>query len=68
MDSWKVPVLLLPMSLGIGGAETQVVSLAKHLKKRGWSVLVASAGGSWWPHWNKRASSTISRPSTPALL
>lgn len=45
MDSWKVPVLLLPMSLGIGGAETQVVSLAKHLKKRGWSVLVASAGG-----------------------
>ncbi|MGE5580092.1 MAG: glycosyltransferase family 4 protein [Bacillota bacterium] len=45
MDSWKVPVLLLPMSLGIGGAETQVVSLAKHLRGRGWDVLVASAGG-----------------------
>jgi len=45
MDSSKVPVLLLPMSLGIGGAETQVVSLAKHLKSRGWDVHVASAGG-----------------------
>jgi len=41
----KVPLLLLPMSLGIGGAETHVVSLAKHLMRRGWEVHVASAGG-----------------------
>lgn len=41
----KVPLLLLPMSLGIGGAETHVVSLAKHLRRRGWDVCVASAGG-----------------------
>lgn len=41
----KVPVLLLPMSLGIGGAETHVVGLAKHLRSRGWDVCVASGGG-----------------------
>jgi glycosyltransferase involved in cell wall biosynthesis len=41
----KVPVLLLPMSLGIGGAETHVVGLARHLSARGWDVRVASAGG-----------------------
>ena len=33
------------MSLGIGGAETHVVSLAKHLSARGWDVHVASGGG-----------------------
>ncbi len=33
------------MSLGIGGAETHVVSLAKHLLARGWDVHVASGGG-----------------------
>jgi glycosyltransferase involved in cell wall biosynthesis len=33
------------MSLGIGGAETHVVSLATHLKALGWDVHVASGGG-----------------------
>lgn len=41
-----VPILLLAMSLEMGGAETHVVSLAKNLKVRGWDVAVASAGGS----------------------
>lgn len=41
----RVPILLLPMSLGIGGAETHVVGLAKHLKARGWDVHVVSGGG-----------------------
>lgn len=41
----KGTVLMLPMSLDIGGAETHVVCLAKSLKKRGWSVLVSSSGG-----------------------
>lgn len=39
------PILLLTMSLGLGGAETHVVSLAKNLKSRSWDVAVASAGG-----------------------
>lgn len=41
----SVPVLLLPMSLDVGGAETHVVGLARGLKARGWEVHVASAGG-----------------------
>lgn len=39
-------ILLLTMSLELGGAETHLVSLAKNLKARGWDVTVASAGGS----------------------
>ena len=38
-------VLLAAMSLGIGGAETHVVELAKALSRAGVSVTVASAGG-----------------------
>ena len=33
------------MRLGIGGAETHVVELAKELKRRGYNVIVASKGG-----------------------
>lgn len=43
--SGKKPILMLPMSLDIGGAETHVVGLARSLKERGWPVYVASAGG-----------------------
>ncbi|MEW6082511.1 MAG: glycosyltransferase [Bacillota bacterium] len=38
-------VLMTAMSLDLGGAETHVVSLARHLKARKHQVLVASAGG-----------------------
>lgn len=38
-------VLLLSMSLDLGGAETHVISLAKALQRRGMRVLVASNGG-----------------------
>lgn len=41
----KPAVLHLLMSLGLGGAETHVVSLTKNLKHLGWPVLVASYGG-----------------------
>jgi glycosyltransferase involved in cell wall biosynthesis len=41
----RPPILLATMSLGLGGAETHVISLAAGLKKRGWQVIVASAGG-----------------------
>lgn len=41
----RPPVVLATMSLGLGGAETHVVSLATRLKRRGWHVIVASAGG-----------------------
>jgi glycosyltransferase involved in cell wall biosynthesis len=38
-------ILLTTMSLGIGGAETHIVELAKGLKKEGYHVVVASNGG-----------------------
>ena len=45
MAKSKASVLMLPMSLGIGGAETHVISLSKGLKSLGWQVYVASHGG-----------------------
>lgn len=39
------PVLLAAMALELGGAETHVISLARELKRRGYTVVVASAGG-----------------------
>lgn len=38
-------ILLTTMSLGIGGAETHIVELAKGLKREGFHVVVASNGG-----------------------
>lgn len=58
----KVPVLLLPMSLGIGGAETHVVSLATHLSKNGWDVRVASAGGELVKHLSSAGIEHIETP------
>ena len=40
-------VLLATMGLGIGGAETHIVELAKGLKKKGLEVIVASNGGAY---------------------
>lgn len=37
------------MGLGIGGAETHIVELAKELRRRGNDVAVASAGGVYVP-------------------
>ncbi len=45
MPESKGSVLMLPMGLDIGGAETHVISLAKGIKRLGWQVLVASSGG-----------------------
>ncbi|HWI61029.1 MAG TPA: glycosyltransferase family 4 protein [Symbiobacteriaceae bacterium] len=39
------PILLAAMALDLGGAETHVISLARELKRRGHTVMVASAGG-----------------------
>lgn len=39
------PVLLAAMALELGGAETHVISLAHELRRRGHTVVVASAGG-----------------------
>lgn len=38
-------ILMTTMSLGIGGAETHIVELAKELVRRGMDVVVASNGG-----------------------
>lgn len=45
MATSKGKVLMLPMGLGIGGAETHVISLSKSLRSLGWNILVASSGG-----------------------
>jgi len=45
MAKSKASVLMLPMSLDIGGAETHVISLAKGIQSLGWQVYVASNGG-----------------------
>jgi len=45
MTSRKVRILMLAMSLDIGGAETHVVGLARALKAKNWDVYVASNGG-----------------------
>ncbi len=38
-------ILMVTMSMGIGGAETHILELSKALKKRGIDVEIASAGG-----------------------
>ncbi|MCD8391191.1 MAG: polysaccharide pyruvyl transferase CsaB [Firmicutes bacterium] len=40
-------ILLATMQLGIGGAETHIVELAKELKRRGFNVIAASNGGDY---------------------
>lgn len=45
MPKSKGSVLMLPMGLDIGGAETHVISLARGMKRLGWQVFVASSGG-----------------------
>lgn len=42
-------ILMVTMSLDIGGAETHIVELARELTRRGYEVLVASNGGSYVP-------------------
>ena len=38
-------IFMATMGLGIGGAETHIVELAKELKARGHEVVIASNGG-----------------------
>ena len=45
MAKSKASVLMLLMSLDIGGVETSVISLAKGMQALGWKVYVASKGG-----------------------
>lgn len=42
MTESRPRIALLTTGLGKGGAETQLVRLARHLRRRGWSVLVIS--------------------------
>lgn len=42
-------ILMTTMSLGIGGAETHIVELAKELHARGNEVMIASGGGVYVP-------------------
>jgi len=44
-DIMNKNILMLLMKLDIGGAETHVVELSKELKKRGFNIVIASAGG-----------------------
>jgi polysaccharide pyruvyl transferase CsaB len=41
----SLKILMTTMSLGIGGAETHIVELAKALRRRGVEVVIASNGG-----------------------
>lgn len=41
----KQKILMITMSLDIGGAETHIVELSKELKRRGYDIIVASNGG-----------------------
>ena len=45
MKNKKLKILLLTDRLGVGGAETHIISLCKALEERGHSVTVASSGG-----------------------
>lgn len=42
-------ILMVTMSLGIGGVETHITELTKELIRRGHRVTVASAGGVYVP-------------------
>lgn len=45
MKNKKLKILLLTDRLGVGGAETHIISLCKALEERGHTVTVASSGG-----------------------
>ena len=47
MQEKGLKILLATMQLGIGGAETHIVELAKELKRQGHTVIVASNGGEY---------------------
>ena len=40
-------ILMVTMSLDIGGAETHIAELSKELKKRGFDIVIVSNGGVW---------------------
>ena len=40
-------IMLSTMQLGIGGAETHIVELAKELKRQGYNIIVTSNGGAY---------------------
>lgn len=47
MQGKGLKILLATMQLGIGGAETHIVELAKELKRQGHTVIVVSNGGEY---------------------
>ena len=64
-------ILMLTMALGIGGAETHILELARELVRRGDSVTVASRGGVFVPALEDAGAHHIEAPldsKTPAAL
>ena len=47
MKQKKCNLLIVQLSLDIGGAETHIVELALELNRRGYHVVVASNGGAY---------------------
>ena len=56
-------IFMATMGLGIGGAETHIVELAKELKARGHEVVIASNGGVYVAEVEDPA---LRRPHAPA--
>ena len=56
-------IFMATMGLGIGGAETHIVELAKELKARGHEVVIASNGGVYVA---EVEAAGIRRPHAPA--
>ena len=55
-------ILMVTMSLGIGGVETHITELTKELIRRGHRVTVASAGGVYVPEITASGASHVTLP------
>lgn len=59
-------IFMATMGLGIGGAETHIVELAKELKARGHEVVIASNGGVYVAGGRGGGDPALRRPHAPA--
>ena len=57
-------ILMATMGLGIGGAETHIVELAKELKHQGHDIAIVSNGGVYVPE----ITATTRPPPTAAVF
>ncbi len=55
-------ILILTMSMGLGGAETHVLELSRELCRRGHAVFVASSGGALVPELEKNGICHVNAP------